>query len=139
MQSKYHNNPNVILHQQAVSNRFYKSQFFSDGSIVSQGNGITKSIYQTQSLFEVEVVDITDIIEKEILPKYKRIYFLKLDIEGAEFDIMDSLLQKQLYKHIDFIACETHERFFSDGNLKIQKLKDDIKKHGADNILLDWI
>lgn len=139
LQSKYHNNSNVILHQQAVSNRFYKSQFFTDGSIVSQGSGITQSMYQTQSLFEVDVVDITDIIEKEILPKHKRIYFLKLDVEGAEFDIMDSLLQKQLYKHIDFIACETHERYVNDGKLKMQKLKDSIKEHGANNILLDWV
>ncbi|WP_104692240.1 FkbM family methyltransferase, partial [Helicobacter muridarum] len=140
LQSKYDNNQNVILSQTAVSNKFHKTEFLMDcGGIFSQGNRIVESIDSTYGMHEVQVVDLSKIIEKYILPKHKRIYFLKLDVEGAEFDIMDSILQKGLYKHIDYIACETHERFFSDGEAKIKKLRDSIKSHRADNVLLDWI
>ncbi|RDU73436.1 FkbM family methyltransferase [Helicobacter aurati] len=140
LKSKYNDNPHVILNQAAVSNRYYTTEFLMDcGGILSQGNRIVESVDSTQKTFCVQVVDLSEIIEQQILPKYQRIYFLKLDVEGAEFEIIESLLQKQLYKHIDFIACETHERFFMDSDSKIKKLRDSIKQCGANNIFLDWI
>lgn len=78
-------------------------------------------------------------ISNTLLQEHERLYFVKLDIEGAEFDIMDRLLDMKLYEKIDYIACETHERFFHDGKARIARLREKITKHGANNILLDWI
>ncbi|BDB64979.1 hypothetical protein T36_1441 [Helicobacter cinaedi] len=60
-------------------------------------------------------------------------------MEGNEFDIMESLLGQDLHKHIGYIACETHERFFSDGEEKLAKLKQSIEEKSAKNVFLDWI
>ncbi|WP_281651322.1 hypothetical protein [Helicobacter bilis] len=40
---------------------------------------------------------------------------------------------------IDYIACETHARFFEDGEERLAKLRELITEAGASNILLDWI
>lgn len=37
---------------------------------------------------------------------------LKLDIEGARFEILDKILDEKLFKKIDYDFAEIHERFF---------------------------
>ncbi len=136
---KYANNPDVVLYNKAVDERNYRTKFLQDGSgIVGQGNGIIADARDTQESYEVEVVDVSEIIES-LIKEHGRIYLLKLDVEGAEFGIMEKILDKGLHEYIEYIACETHERFFSDGDTKITHLKERIAKLGASNILLDWI
>lgn len=142
LESKYQNNPNIILHQAAVSDKNGTTTFLLSDS-TSQGNRISESgdndsIYDDGS-YEVQVIDLVEYINTHILTKFDRIYFLKLDIEGAEFDIMDKIMEYKLYEKIDFIACETHERYFTDGEAKIKKLRKLVKQANAKNILLDWI
>ena len=50
-------------------------------------------------------IDICDIIENN---KNKKI-FLKMDIEGHEYPILDSLIERGLFKHIDDFVFELHE------------------------------
>lgn len=140
LEKKYANNPNIILHPYALSNKNGKTTFLSYSSI-SQGNRIVDNANANDcnEAYEVEVIGLVEYIHNNILNKYERIYFLKLDIEGAEFEIMDKILATELYKKIDFIACETHERYFDDGEEKITRLKAQIQNAGAKNILLDWV
>lgn len=139
LSQKYHDNPNVILSPNALSNKFYIINFLIDsGGMLSEGNRIVQTMDSTQKSYAVKVVDLAQIIEKVILPKHKRIYLLKLDVGGAEFDILDSLFKKELYKSIDFIVCETHKRFFANGKSKLQSLKNRIKENKIDNFL-DWV
>ena len=93
---------------------------------------------ETSQSYEVEVIDLCEFIEKEFIIQKKQIYLLKLDIEGAEFEILEKLIAKKLYKHIKFIACETHEYMFKDGKARLERLKDLIVKEKITNILLDW-
>ncbi len=106
--------------------------------ILGQGNTILQNIHNPKGSYEVDVVDLSEILEN-LIQTHKRLYLLKIDVEGAEFEIMEKILDKELYKHIDYIACETHERFFTDGDAKIKHLRDKITQLGADNILLDWV
>lgn len=136
---KYHNNSRVILNKVAVSDRNGNTKFLFHDAI-SQGNCITLDNLQvevTQEYDEVEVIDLVDYITQNILPQ--RIFMLKLDVEGAEFDIMDKIIDTRLYEKIDYIACETHERYFKDGKAKIQNLRAKIKQNNIKNIFLDWI
>lgn len=140
LQRKYKDNPNVFLYNKALSNRQYTTQFLIDESgILSAGNTIMECQKATQKSYEVEVISLQDFIKTDILSQHERIHFLKLDVEGAEFDIMDSLLHERLHEQIDFIACETHERFFADGDTKLQNLQNTIRNLNAQNIFLDWI
>lgn len=142
LESKYHANPNVILHHAALSHEAGEVRFYVYDDI-SQGNRIqgASDPSHTQSAakqYKVPAIDLCAYIQT-LLQEHERLYFVKLDIEGAEFDIMDRLLDMKLYEKIDYIACETHERFFHDGKARIARLREKITKHGATNILLDWI
>lgn len=142
LKKKFSKNPHLKLFNNAVGASNYKTTFFTE-SLISQGNRICdKDILQSAKLsaeYEVFVIDLCQFLLDEFIAKNKRVHFLKLDIEGAEFEIMDKLLNLNLHKYIDFIACETHERIFSDGEHKMQKLHCAIKQAGAENIMLDWI
>ncbi|HDZ4965540.1 TPA: FkbM family methyltransferase [Campylobacter jejuni] len=142
LKKKYENNINVKLFQKAVSDRSYETDFIMFGNrILSQGNRIVESAQddQTEKTYKVQVIDLCEFIENEILTQHKRIYFLKLDIEGAEFEIMKKIIDRKIYERIDYIACETHEYMFDDSEKKIGKLRQLIDKYNIQNILLDWI
>ncbi|TQR61277.1 hypothetical protein DMC01_02095 [Campylobacter troglodytis] len=129
------------LYQKAVGVKNYKTSFkVFQGRILSQGNRVVSSVQdkETSQSYEVEVIDLCEFIEKEFITQKKQIYLLKLDIEGAEFEILEKLITKKLYKHIKFIACETHEYMFKDGKARLEKLKAQISKAKITNILLDW-
>lgn len=50
---------------------------------------------------------------------HKQIDILKMDIEGSEFDVIDSILNSNI--PINQILIEFHHRFFKDGRLKLKK------------------
>lgn len=136
---KYSDNPYVILYPKAVSNANGSAQFLQDSyGVFSQGNSIIASARETKTSYTVEVVDISEILS-QLIAKHKRLYLLKLDVEGAEFDIMEKIIDKKLHLYIDYIVCETHERFFTDGSAKIARLRSRIAQENADNIFIDWI
>ncbi|MCL2331747.1 MAG: FkbM family methyltransferase [Proteobacteria bacterium] len=87
----------------------------------------------------VEVIDLADFLDKNIIKKDKKIYLLKIDIEGAEFDLIPGLVKNKIHEHARYIVCETHARFFPDGTAKLEKLKDLIAKSGITNIDLGWV
>lgn len=141
LNKKYAGNPNITLFNKAVGAKNYTTHFLKfQGRILSQGNRIVSSIQdkETSKSYEVEVVDLCDFIEK-VLKTEEEIYFLKLDVEGVEFEIMEKLLERGLDKSIKYIACETHEYMFKDGDSKLQMLKNTIRENNIDNIFLDWI
>ncbi len=55
---------------------------------------------------QVDVIDIIDFIEKQD----RDIRIIKMDIEGAEWEIMARLIDHPVLKRIDCIFVETHER-----------------------------
>lgn len=112
-----------------------------ENRILSQGNRICQSKQddKTRGTYEVEVIDLIDFIENEILKEWEQIYFLKLDVEGVEFEILEKLIAKKLYQKIQFIACETHEYMFEDGEMKLSRIKNQIETLGIKNIFLDWV
>ncbi|WP_095331335.1 FkbM family methyltransferase [Helicobacter sp. 11S02596-1] len=140
LQNKYQNNPDVTINNVAVSDKNTTTRFLLNSS-VSQINRISESgdnyDYYGES-YEVSVIDLTTYIE-DVLKESESIYLLKMDIEGAEFEIMDKIIAKKLYEKITYIVCETHESFFKDGDEKLKKLKDQLSAHQIENVFLDWI
>lgn len=59
---------------------------------------------------------------------HKRIDLLKMDIEGAEYDVLDNILQSSVPIHQ--ILIEFHERFFNDGKNKTISAINKLKQHG---------
>ena len=96
LNKKYANNPKVHLYPVAVSDKnttltFYSTEqelFDQGATIISSGAKLCK---HNQS-YEVECVRLVNSIKNDILPKHKHIHLLKLDVEGAEFAIMEDII-----------------------------------------------
>jgi FkbM family methyltransferase len=83
----------------------------------------------------VEVIDIVEFISNI----GRRVKVLKIDVEGAEFEIIDKILNEEVYKRIDHVFCEVHPHFFTDGPERLKQLQTKIYTKGVTNIHLDWV
>jgi FkbM family methyltransferase len=66
------------------------------------GNGHADSIYRnTVSYVEVPAQKISDIIKNEKIDLEKGINILRMNIEGAEYDVINDLIENDLIKYFD--------------------------------------
>ena len=86
---------------------------------------VSGSIFQHANVREFDTVKVKMKSFQDITWElgHKKIDILKMDIEGSEYDVIDSILNSDV--RIDQILIEFHERFFDDG---FQKTMDAIKK-----------
>lgn len=136
----YKNNDKISVYQQALGIENKKAMFYNPGDdLVSQGAGVVKiESWGHKDAYEVEIINFCEFLQN-LISKHGKITLVKLDIEGAEFEILEQIIHQKLYKHIEYIMAETHERAFSDGALKMQRLKNLIESNRIKNIYLDWI
>ena len=144
LNKKYINDRKVHIYPNAVSNKNGKMDFYMDRTeIFDQWATIIKECADIEwwknDKVEVGILRLSEIIKNDILPKHKKIYLLKLDIEWAEFDVLDDIIDEWLYKYIKYIVVETHERFLKDWDNMLLKLKKKIEDKWIGNIYLDWI
>ncbi len=87
-----------------------------------------KNNYVSGSILNHSEVDATNTVNvpvknfTEITQEFghKRIDILKMDIEGSEYDVLDSILNSSV--EVVQILIEIHERFFTDGKYRTKKL-----------------
>jgi FkbM family methyltransferase len=61
---------------------------------------------------EIQCVDINDIIKKIISEDVNAEIYIKSDIEGSEFRVLQRLLESEYISHIKTLYVEWHERFW---------------------------
>ncbi len=141
LRNLYKNNPRFILHEAAIATKNDKTVFYDmNANIVSDGASIVQieTGYAQNAGYEVAMIDFCEFL-KNLIAEHGKIHFVKLDIEGAEFEVLDAILEQNLFEKIEFLMVETHERFFDNGRAKITALKQKIAQKGAKNIYLDWV
>lgn len=112
----FKNDSVIELHQKAVSGYNGKAIFFEN---LDPG---MSTIYQeldrgsAGDSYDVDVISFNDFIIKN---KINRIDYLKVDCEGAEYDIFDSMPNEYLCNNIKKIAIEYHHKF---EDTKVQNL-----------------
>ena len=86
---------------------------------------VSGSVFQHTSVSEFDTVEVKMKTFQDIVRElgHQKIDVLKMDIEGSEYDVIDSILNSEV--RITQILIEFHERFFDDG---FQKTMDAIKK-----------
>ena len=89
------------------------------GSFINQAN-----VDEKQAI-KVEMKSLNDIA---LQLGHKKIDVLKMDIEGAEYQVLESVLKSGL--QMDQILIEFHERFFPDGKMRTISIKNMLKDHG---------
>jgi FkbM family methyltransferase len=65
--------------------------------------------YSSEEVY-VDAIDFSKFLKEVCSPN--DFVLVKMDIEGSEFDVIESLIQTETYKLIDKFYCEFHERFF---------------------------
>ena len=113
---KFFNNKKIELHQKAVSHKtgktlFKETNFSGMSTIVNDVN--VDSIIDT---YEVELINFYQFLQENNI---NQIDYLKVDCEGAEYDIFDSIPNEYLANQVKKIALEFHHKF---EDKKVQKL-----------------
>ncbi|WP_297276255.1 FkbM family methyltransferase [uncultured Brachyspira sp.] len=138
LSKRYKNSKNIHIYNNAVSNKNEKVKFFTSGNNYINDQGFTMSYKMSDSYVEIESIKFSNFLKNEILTKYNFIYLVKIDIEGEEFNVLEDIINEQLYNYIGYIFVETHERFLENGEERMQKIKKLIELNNIRNIYLDW-
>lgn len=88
---------------------------------------------------EVALIDFPAWVREQVAAR-GQIAFVKMDIEGAELDILEAMNREGLFAGIRGLVAETHERKFKDLRERYKALKLAIAEHEpSGKINLDWI
>jgi len=113
LQKRFESQPHVICHQAAVADRAGRSQLYlhqnsaDDEVYWSNGSSLIaeKSNVSKNRTFEVETIDLSNFVKS----LNQRVRVLKMDIEGAEFAVLDHLMASDTLDLIDHLFVETHD------------------------------
>lgn len=142
LQERFSQHSNVILFNQGVmdknsTGRLYHSDFSNfDPEFFSQSSSVyrTKKNVSDDLYDEVDLVDLVGFINKIDKP----VDILKLDVEGAEFCILERIIQEHLYDKIKFILVETHDDRIPEIRQCAERVRAAIKQLKISNIDLSW-
>lgn len=137
--SRFGNAANVHCYNQAVSREAGHLKLYLTpeeggmGAVQASSLMAEKDNVSTDRYVEVEAIRLAD-----FLANLGRVRFLKMDIEGAEYDVLPDMIDEGAHHNIEYIVVETHER--SEG-LKVRHsaLIEKISSNGIKNIDLNWL
>jgi FkbM family methyltransferase len=118
--------PNFSFYEFGLARQTMDSKFF----LPKKTNHVSGSLVVHDKLsvhnqVNVKMKSFSDIV-KEF--NHKTIDIVKLDIEGSEYDVVDSILASKII--IKQIVLEVHERFFNNGKEKTESLLKKLRKKG---------
>ncbi len=139
--------PNVVLHNAAVGAKAGTLQLMRDADWEKDPDGA--SVRSTligggrridaDSGIDVEVIDFPALL-KALIKKHKKIAFLKMDIEGAELDVLEAMEGQGLFDKITLTVAETHEKKFKHLRPRFAALRATVgAKYPITKVNLDWI
>jgi FkbM family methyltransferase len=96
-----------------------KNKEHVSGSIINHQN------VDENNMVEVQMKSLIDIVSEN---NHSHIDVLKMDIEGSEYCVIESILNSSI--EIRQILLEIHERFFDDGIEKTKELLNSLHQHG---------
>ena len=138
LQKKYKHNQNVKIEAVAVSDKNSEATLSFYGQYDRGANicGFKGELEKPKNIsYTVPTIRLAEYINN--LPE--SVYLLKLDIEGAEFDVIPDLIRSGAVNKCKHVVCETHSRFFKDGPEKLENLKKLISDFNIKNIHMEWI
>ena len=88
---------------------------------------------------EVPLIDFPSWVQEQVKARGE-IAFVKMDIEGAELDILEKMDSEQLFQNLRCLVAETHERKFKDLRDRYKALRDKVSEtYAPGKVNLDWI
>lgn len=141
--AKVENYPNVICLKKGVWDKntvtrlYFHNQAAGDEAFWSFGSSIvqTKGNVDKGRYVDVEIIDLTEFLEN----LDQNIDLLKIDIEGAECELLEKFIEKGLYKKVAVTLVETHDSKIAGQKIKTDKIRRLIKEKEIGNINLSWL
>ena len=126
------NNSKIKLYHHELSN--FNEIYWSDGnSLLADKTNVLKDNYE-----EVDAINLSEFIF-EITGK-QQIDLIKMDVEGAEVELINHIIDTGAINKVNYLICETHEKknkFLLEGT---NLLKEKVKNLGLQNkIYFNWI
>ncbi|MDQ2066588.1 FkbM family methyltransferase [Xinfangfangia sp. CPCC 101601] len=138
---------NVTLHNAAVGAsggkiRLMRAQNFAENpaaaSVKSTIIGGGRMIEESDGI-EVDLIDFPALL-RQLTADGREIALIKMDIEGAELDILEALEEQGLFERVRCLIVETHERKFKDLRPRYRELRARVMAGPyAQRVFLDWI
>lgn len=147
LQEKFAQTPNVTLVNAAVGVgagriRLSRAVNFDENpvgasvksTILQGGRGVSE-----EAGVEVELLDFPGLL-RDLFAKHGEIAFVKMDIEGAELEILEVMQRDGLFSCLRAMVVETHEHKFKELRPRYRALREAVAaEHPTGRINLDWI
>ena len=105
-----------------------KSTIVSGGQNIAESEGI-----------DVELIDFPAFL-RGLIAEHGRVAFVKLDIEGAELDLLEAMLAERLFDDVQLTVAETHEHKFRELRPRFAALRTNMAAaYPPSRVNLDWI
>ena len=127
---KFFNHEKIELHQKAVSNKAGIVTFNENNDPGMSTLLIDINTHNINATYEVELINFYQFIQKNNI---NQIDYLKVDCEGGEYDIFDSIPNEYLTNQVKKIALEFHHKF---EDKKVQKLYNKIISCGFETKIM---
>lgn len=145
--NRFQNYRNVKCFNSAVSYKDGKAKLFlhenadKDPLKYSTGSSLVaeKQNVNSEDYIETEIVDLARVIKKIKKTINKNVHILKIDIEGAECDLMEKLMDEDLLRDIPYVFVETHEKKIPSLIEKTKNMVARAEKLELDNVNFNWI
>jgi lipopolysaccharide transport system ATP-binding protein len=142
LSEKFANVSNVHLHNVAVSNQagsmklFYREEHDQDPVKFSVGSTLLsgKTDVNVANYTDVEVIRLADFLQQ-----FDHVRILKLDIEGAECDVLEDLIEQNSLVRIDLTLVETHEEWIPETIPRLETIRRQLADRDISNVYLNWI
>ena len=147
LEQKFANRPNVTLINAAVgvgsgTVRLMRADNFGDNP---EGASVKSTILDggrridAENAVEVPLIDFPSWVADQVKARGE-VAFIKMDIEGAELDILEKMDAEQLFQNVRCLVAETHERKFKDLRDRYKALRDKVSEsYAPGKVNLDWI
>lgn len=134
---------NIHIYQKAVGTKednlrlYFHKENKNNPIEYSQGSSLLdyKGNVDKDNFVDVEVIDLGGFIDSLSKP----VKIIKIDIEGAEVDLLNNLLNRNIIQNIPYVFVETHDNKIPELREEMNKIRKIISENNLNNIRLDWI
>jgi FkbM family methyltransferase len=138
--------PNITTHPAAVgvtsgTAKLYRSnRSATSANIGARGSTLIaeSSIATDTEAAVVEVIDFPCFLAG-LIKRHGEIAFLKMDIEGAELDLLEALIETELLTKMRLTVVETHRWLLAGQSHRFDRLHKLAKERPELNLFLGWI
>ena len=142
LKQRFEDNPQVYCHNKGVWNkedtlRLFLHRKAGEGQVeysVSSSLLSFKGNVDAAQSVEVGLIDLAAFIRSLGQP----VALLKIDIEGAECEVLEQLLAEDLHKVIRLTVVETHDHKIHELKPRTDALRQQIRERGIRNIRMNW-